>query len=746
MTLELQIRESVISHAIVQWVQTRLFTLCVPTPLPVIVDHLDTVGAVGFTVRDDGAVAASLAARIFVVLEPDLLVNPGHPASQPATADLTVTIGLGIRDRALVIVDATAEPSDNLPDVVRDAVVPLLNDLLDPLEGQQLFDVAPIITALEAAIPSAEPDLALADGVLALRFGADGPFTPQLSASHDWGVVLDVEQALGLLRRRIPDRVPVTMQWRPDGATPTIDAGLSFNAEVIGLEIAGITAVVTARPTFVEPATLRLAASWGLDLTGIASIAEPAVRRFVRGEVRRIFADATHDGAQSLYYDIPLPVLPDILGSLPTWGGIDSSPAGMTLGGPVRPVKLAPRELLTTSVYRFGRPIWWGRCRERAQAGSGNPPRSFAATDAGVRVQAGVTFFDAGALCGVTLYPPSGDLASRLSADATGAGFDLTVGQGRRITSDVRMLVRTARGARVINLGRPSIRENGDGTLDVQVNFINDCLHLSGVWLKLALGEAVNPEDFRPGPVDEEDWITVLGARRGFNSHIVTLGGLDAGEAVTVTAHGLRVTVFADEAGQAVVPAFVAIGETLHDVTLARASHLPLPAEMSVETTEFHWLADVGEADAAATRAIDGAVLIARDLAGEALLDEWQPDGETMLLRRDGGEVELNPQPLPPEPPEAARLAAAAGLDDVVSAQVVPGFDARLAIVQTQEGRGVIVAPGSRANVVGEWEGPLIGVHVEGGYALARSGGAVQLFSVRRPGRVTFRDRMPVTG
>ena len=117
-----------------------------------------------------------------------------------------------------------------------------------------------------------------------------------------------------------------------------------------------------------------------------------------------------------------------------------------------------------------------------------------------------------------------------------------------------------------------------------------------------------------------------------------------------------------------------------------------------------------------------------------------------MLLRRDGGEVELNPQPLPPEPPEAARLAAAAGLDDVVSAQLVPGFDARLAIVKTKEGRGMIVAPGSRTQVVGEWEGPIIGVHVEGGYALARSGGTVQLFAVRRPGRVAFRDRVPVTG
>lgn len=747
MTLELHIRESAVAHAITQWVQTRLFTTCVPTPLPVIVDHLDTVGTVAFTMRDDGTVAASLAARIFVVLEPDLVANPGHPAAQPATADLGVTIVLGIRDQALVIVDAAAKPKDDLPDVVEDAVVPLLDDLLTPLKGQLLFDVAPIIIALEAVIPSPTPDLALSDNVLALRFGADGPFTPQLDSaltpSHDWGVFLDADQTLDLVRRRIPQGVPVQLSWQPNGADPAMGASLSYQLEVVGLEVAAGVAVLTVKPQFVAPSTLRLAASWGIDLTGILSIGEAEARRQIRSAIRRTFATATHDGPQSFFYDIPFPALPDILGSVPNWGGIGSNQDGMTLGGPIRAVRPAPRDLLDITVFRFGRPVWWGSCRERATVGSGNPPRSFTSNDPGVRVQAGVNFTDAGALCSATPYPPHEHLAANLGADAARAGFDLTVGQARAITSDVRLLVRTARGARVVDLGRPSIREKDDGTLDVQVNYIDDCLYLSGPWLKVILGQTLTIDDLKTGPLEDPDWLARLGAHRGFNSHIVTLDGLTAGEAITATAPGLRVTVFADETGHAVVPVFAAIGPVAHDVTVERVSHLPLTGAVSVETTEFRWLADVGEADAAAARDIAGTVFLGRTLRGEGFIDEWQPDGDAMLLRRDGGEVELNPQPLPPEPPEAARLAATAGLDDVVSAQLVPGFDARLAIVQTREGCGAIVAAGSGGRVVGEWEGPLIGVHVENGYALARSGGTVQLFSVRRPGRVTFREGAP---
>ncbi|WP_248240050.1 SDR family NAD(P)-dependent oxidoreductase [Microbacterium kunmingense] len=670
----------------------------------------------------------------------------GHPA----TTDLAVTVVLGIRDRALVIVDATAEPKDDLPDVVEDAVLPLLDDLLAPLKGQQLFDVGPIITALEAVIPSAAPDLALGDDVLALRFGADGAFTPQLDSAltppHDWGVFLDADQTLDLVRRRVPQGVPVQLSWQPNGPDPAIGASLSYQLEVVGLEVAAVVAVLTVKPQFVAPSVLRLAASWGIDLTGILSIGEAEARRQIRSGIRRTFATATHDGPQSFFFDIPLPALPDILGSVPSWAGIGSNHDGMTLGGPIRPVRLAPRDLLDVTVFRFGRPVWWGSCRERAAVGSGNPSRGFASNDPGVRVQAGVNFTDAGALCSTTLYPPHDRLAPLLGADAARAGFDLTVGQARAITRDVRMLVRTARGARVVDLGRPSIRQKDDGNLDVQVNYIDDCLYLSGPWLKVILGQTLTLDDLKTGPLEDPDWLARLGAHRGFNSHIVTLDGLTAGEAITATAPGLRVTVSADEAGRAVVPVFAAIGAVAHDVTIERVSQLPLTGAVSVETTEFRWLADLGEADAAAVRDIAGTVFLGRSLRGEAFIDEWQPDGEAMLLRRDGSEVELNPQPLPPEPPEAARLAATAGIHDVVSAQLVPGFDARLAIVQTKDGRGAIVAAGSGGRVVGEWEGPLIGVHMEGGHALARSGGTVQLFSVRRPGRVTFRDRVPVTG
>lgn len=230
MTLELQIRESVIAHAITQWVQTRLFTQCVPTPLPVIVDHLDSVpDSVAFIALPNKSIAVSLAVRVFVVLEPDLRATPGAPASHPVTGDIVTQIILGIRDRALVILDATAPSTAALPAEATKAV----DDPLADLKGRQLFDLAPIVTALEAQV-LAEPDLALRDNVLALRLGAAGAFTPHLDATltppHDWGVFLDVDQTLDLLRRRIPPSIPVQLHWQSNGADPAIGAAISYPA------------------------------------------------------------------------------------------------------------------------------------------------------------------------------------------------------------------------------------------------------------------------------------------------------------------------------------------------------------------------------------------------------------------------------------------------------------------------------------------------------------------------------------
>ena len=101
---------------------------------------------------------------------------------------------------------------------------------------------------------------------------------------------------------------------------------------------------------------------------------------------------------------------------------------------------------------------------------------------------AGINFSDAGALCSVAVQPPSAAIPHTDSVE--GVSYQLTVQQAAAITSAVRILVRTARGVRFLDLGKPRVVVSANGEVeDVQVNYLPDCLYLSGAWLKLATGE-----------------------------------------------------------------------------------------------------------------------------------------------------------------------------------------------------------------------------------------------------------------
>jgi len=744
MAVELQVRESALAQALVEWVQARLFTLCVPTTSAMLVDHLDAVpGSVSFSNGADGGIDATRTVAIYAVSEADLLAHPNAvpDGSVTAAGQLGLLVRIGVRDRALTIVDARSLPAaSGLPPIVLDEIARRVDDLLAPLGGTVLFDCAAIVTALGAFVP-AEPDLGRAGGVVALRFGSEGATISQLGAGQAWGVFLDGIEAVGLLKRRIPAGipVPVTINWVANGPTPAIVANAAIDLSPVGIDIAGVRAVITASPSFVAPATLRLSASWGVDLTGVFWLFESLARQFVRATIRRMLPDVNHNGAQTFFYDVALPPVPGFLGAQPRWAEITSSPAGMTIGGPVLPAPAGDRRVLDVAVHGFGRPVWWGHCRALAAGGDGTPPNRFEATNPSLRVQAGANFSDAGALCTVRILPPNEWLSESkgMTADLNGVGFDLTVGVAGRITSDVQIIVTTARGARFIDLRKPVIRpkEGGSG-LDVQVNFLEDCLYLSGAWLKLALGLALTIDDFRTPPFETPDWRKEFHAERGLNSHLVTVDRLEPGEIITVRGRGLSVEVTANEDDYAIVPGLVAIAADMHEVIVERASMQRFEGTVSVQTLEFAWLAEVGPAEAAAVRDVDGAAYVARVDGDTATFELYRPGDERTFLTVGSEEVELNPQPIPPGSAEAARIAEAAGVQDVLSAQYMPGMEGResVALISQSDGRTVIVsADSSTPRISGEYSGPLIGMQIDGDFAIAKSGDAVHLFAVRRP-------------
>ncbi|GGG29340.1 hypothetical protein GCM10007304_48970 [Rhodococcoides trifolii] len=742
MAIELQVRESVLTHTVSEWVQKQLFTMCVPTGTPAItVDHLDVVpGSVVILPSAVGGIDIRLTAAIYTVNAADVLShsNSVPDGAKVPTGEVHVTVPLAIDGAKLTV----GSPSNSvvapgLPPLVTGLIQTRVGATISPIAGTVLFDCAPIASALEAFLP-ADPTLGLGDGLVALRFGTAGGTVSQLGAGQEWGIFLDADDAVGLLLRQVPSEFPtkVNAHWKPNGATPAIEADTSYDFEVLGVDVAGIDVNITAGIELVLPRTLRMSAEWDVDLTGLVDFLEDTAEGIVRGLVRRMLPNVDHTGDKSFSYDFELPAIPMFLDARPRWANITSSPAGMTLGGPVQPGAEAPRDVLDARVSAFGKPSAWFNCRARAESGNGSAPTHFDASDPKVRVRGGVTLIDAGAICGAEVLAPNAGLPIK-SITTDGVGFDLTIGQAGAITSDVRVIVRTARGVRLVDLGRPVIRRAADGGVDVAVYYVDNCLYLSGVHLKLAIGETLTKEDFEPVPLEVDGWIPALGAGRGLASHLASIDRLDPRELITVRGHGFRVEVEANDNGFAVVPAVVASAETMREVVVERAGRRAFEGTVRVRTVEFTWLAEVGPAEMAAVRDVDGSAYLNRITNGEKLTEAFDPLGEVAFERVGDERVELNPQPLPPiDVPAALRMAEAAGVRDAMGAQFLPGIDDSVALVTTRDGRTLVV---SDQGVTGEWGGPTVGMIVDGNFAVAQSGSALHLFSVTRPKDVRLR-------
>ncbi len=225
-----------------------------------------------------------------------------------------------------------------------------------------------------------------------------------------------------------------------------------------------------------------------------------------------------------------------------------------------------------------------------------------------------------------------------------GVGFNLTVGVARTIADPVRIIVRTARGVRFFDLGVPTIGLTPDGGLDVAVFWFDDCLRLSGPLLKLALGEELTIDDFRPPPLEDPNWITWFGAALGFNIHFITIDQLDPGEAVRVMGLGLEIHAIADAVGVLSLPAPVAVADTMREVVVERPSGQVFADGVRLSTVELTWLAEVGPAVEASINDVEGTVVISRIVDDELITEAFLPDKDGALQLVDAPK-DLNPQP-----------------------------------------------------------------------------------------------------
>jgi hypothetical protein len=741
--MELQIREGAVTQAITEFMQARVFSTCMTSGLPdLYVDHLDTVPAsVELSDSKGGGIDVKLRIAIYVVTQTDLEAhwNATPSGAQTPVGEIGVVIGLVLVDSKLTISSAFTDASTlPLPPAAQTTVQRAADAVVAQFVGTTLFDTAPMMATFST--PAAvTPRLARGGGIIAIQIGPMGPVTSQLAANQDWGVFLSVEETEDLLSTRLPDGLITNLSWQPNGSTPSIVGNLNASVDLSDIDLADVTLSATANPTYVPPDMMWLSIHWDVSVGGIGHPFEDRVRDAIRDQILAKTPTATHDGPQDFHFSIPLPAISPFLGARPLWGSLSSSTAGMTLGGPVIAAPAAGRKTLDASYKPFGRPEWWGHCRERSRTGDGKPPRTFTAS--AVQVLAYANFSNAGALCGAQVLHPNEWL--EMSASENGLTFNLSVAVARMVTADVCILVQTARGTRLVNLGKPVIQVSDDGHIaNVQVNWFNDCLYLSGVALKLATGAPVTPSDFRPPPSEDPNWVQQLAASLGLNSSVVTIDGLEPGELVSLRSQGVQLDVTANATGVATVPALIGLARDMREATIERISRKALTGNIRVQTTEFRWLATVGPAVAAAIRDVDGAAQITRRVGERVQVEEYRPDEQrSFVILERSGDAMIDPQPLPPSPGDATRLASAAGLQDVVLAQHLPGGnDRRTVLAQFRDGGTVLVEGDERGvRVTGRYFGPMVGMLTDGRYGIAISGHVLHLFSMASQETVAVR-------
>lgn len=97
-------------------------------------------------------------------------------------------------------------------------------------------------------------------------------------------------------------------------------------------------------------------------------------------------------------------------------------------------------------------------------------------------------------------------------------------------------------------------------------------------------------------------------------------------------------------------------------------------------------------------------------------------------------EVALNPQPLPPEPPEGF-LAAAGRLPGLLKVFLIPGFESEpLAVARMKDGSAVLLQGDDTrpVRVAGSFKGPIGTVETAGDWSMSVAQGQITMFQVRR--------------
>lgn len=625
-----------------------------------------------------------------------------------------------------------------------------------------LFNATSLFDALRAP-PPATSAFDLSPTTFAIRFDPTGPLVTRLAPGQAWCLFVDAPTTAATVRAQLPDdvlgiSVAWHMSWTPVGGVPhvAIRAGITLPFWLQLLVGPGMVAAFSGNVRFdVAPApdTVRNTVSWDIQLRGPTPIlaagldtAEDFVRKEVRERLKARFAGAIPINSQSLFRDEVLPI-PQLLGIRLLLDAIGADAAGMTLGGALSFISAAPG-LVQCDVSPFGVPIVTGICIDE-------PKDRFLLSE--VVFPAMVAFTSGGAFCSALCLGDAAVLQPFLETPDHGEAVDSGDVYFRvpgsliaALTSDIEVILSTARGVRQFNLGRPEIEVDGDGAVTNLIDLrIRDCLQYYEPKGRIGFGGGplIDIGRLKPRPPEEPDWMRAIGARHGIDVHLLSFQGLRPGELLEVRGDaGQHLVVSADRAGTARLPVFIPLGDVRGQASIVRASGLDFGAPPMGRTATFRRVSGLPAGDTNRIQADgDGRALVIRETSGRQTHNMFGRIGPQSLPLGDDIAA-LNPQPLPPGPPDLhAAMARELGLEGVLSVLPVPGFEEEpMALVQLQDGARLMIERDGTgaARVAGVAAGAVIEISRRADWALSRLGGRLQVFSVETSRPASLRPHL----
>ena len=750
MSVELQIQAPALANIAANAVEASLRTTCFPSIPEVYLDHADVSGNVE-VFATPGTVRLRVPVDIFIVRRADLLAAPNAvPAGASAAAGtIVLLLDLSVSGTVLSLQCIDADLG-GLGAALGPAAGPAKTAIVGAIGAAVTSDLKPALTKLGMPNPRSSR-IELNAAVVMIRFEPAGPPQVRLFPGQEWGMFLDGPAVEQLAKSKVPSALgerltsfTLNARWQPAGTVPHVDMNFSGKAQVPSPFAGDVSGTFACNFALTGPATrtLRTTVAWAIkiDLGDLSpAFIDKAVRKMLEGAIFMsvVKAGGIPAGNQTFAFESALPEVA-FSGAQLRYASMLASPAGMTIGGPVRWPVPPSRDTVKFSVTNFGLPSRLEFCSQNAKTGSGAPDTT--ATLKSLTTTGRVWLDDGGAFCDFEIISPADWLKPYVhppAAGDVGEGHDIRIvipsNVARGIRRDVQLIVRTARGVRLIDFGTPPAPEvdiSGNVT-NAQITFIDDCLYIPVGDDPFGINWG-DPSDLVINPVD---WLSYAEALQGLDVQLVTLAGLEQGELIQFRSRDHSIDVTADLNGRAVVPVLLPVADQAAAAMLTRANRQSIEGHVSVDSVVFQRQASLPAGiRSSLTSDLDGTARLTTAFADRIEIHGLDADFGAPMLLENHSVAAADGEMAPVNYAASTSDYGCDALPGMTAVHNVPGFeDAGIAIAEMSDGSRLILEFNEEGmRVAGTFSGPIGSLEISGDWGLLNGQKRTTIYRVLR--------------